>query len=80
MAHWNYRVVKDNFKADGPYYSIREVYYDSNNDITLWSVDDMAPHGETAEALWVDIQRMSMALDKATLILSEDGSTLRPWQ
>lgn len=50
---WNYRVVKDSHTVNGLItevsFSIREVYYDDDNDdwIVSWTAEPSAPVGDT---------------------------------
>jgi hypothetical protein len=66
---WNYRILKD---ATG--YSIREVYYTSEQMIFAWSQDSCDPYGETLEELKADYELMRRAFYQP--VLKEDGSTL----
>jgi len=61
---WNYRVVKK-----GDCYGIHEVYYkdDGTMKTSMVSVDQMSPHGETADELENDFNLMRGAFNKPVL-------------
>ena len=77
MSYWNYRVVE----KDGTYkidcskmeyedvsYSIHEVYYDEDGNITMWSAESISPYGEgCVKDLEVDIKFMLEACSKPIL-------------
>jgi hypothetical protein len=69
MSHWNYRVVKrcSPDHPDEPAYQIHEVYYNDQGEPDAFTVDAVAPLGETPEELKADLQAMLRALDAPVL-------------
>ena len=77
MSYWNYRVVEKNIKDkidcseivyDNTSYSIHEIYYDEDGNITMWSEDSISPYGESCvKDLEVDIKFMFEACSKPIL-------------
>ena len=77
MSYWNYRVVEknttdkidcSNIEYDTTTYSIHEVYYDEDGNITMWSVESISPYGEgCVKDLEVDIKFMLEACSKPIL-------------
>lgn len=77
MSYWNYRVVEKNItnKIDcsemeygNTCYSIHEVYYDEEDNITMWSAESIIPYGESCvKDLEVDIKSMFEACSKPIL-------------
>ena len=65
---WNYRVTRHAVK-DEVAYEIREVYYDDDGRIKLWSTDAMAPFGETKQGLLDNLQQMALAVLRPVLDL-----------
>jgi hypothetical protein len=63
---WNHRVVRRN-GCDGTYYSIHEVYYDSQGNPSSCTENPVEPFGETFEELVQDLQRFTQALEKPIL-------------
>jgi hypothetical protein len=75
---WNYRVCKSRFDKFDPKlhspedefsFSIHEVYYNDKGEITFTSVDEMSPHGTSADELKSDMTLMMRAFDKDVLDL-----------
>ena len=84
MSYWNYRVVEKNItnkidcsgasrnagiiEYDTTTYSIHEVYYDEDDNITMWSAESISPYGEGClKDLEVDIKFMFEACSKPIL-------------
>lgn len=77
MSYWNYRVVEKDvtYKIDcsemeyeNVSYSIHEVYYDEDGNITMWSAESISPYGEVCvKDLEVDIKFMLEACSKPIL-------------
>ena len=77
MSYWNYRVVEKNIKDkidcseivyDNTSYSIHEIYYDEDGNITMWSAESISPYGEGClKDLEVDIKFMFEACSKPIL-------------
>lgn len=77
MSYWNYRVVEKNIKDkidcsqmeyENVSYSIHEVYYDEDGNITMWSAESISPYGEgCVKDLEVDIKFMWEACSKPVL-------------
>lgn len=77
MSYWNYRVVEKNIinkidcsdiEYDTTTYSIHEVYYDEDGNITMWSSESISPYGEGClKDLEVDIKFMLEACSKQIL-------------
>lgn len=68
---WNHRVVRE-----GDELSIREVYYDDNdeNKIIGWTAGAQEPYGETLEQLIQDIEWFRAACDLPILVVDPDDS------
>lgn len=77
MSYWNYRVVEKDvtYKIDcsqmeyeNVSYSIHEIYYDEDGNITMWSAEPIIPYGEGClKDLEVDIKFMLEACSKPIL-------------
>ena len=77
MNYWNYRVVEKNIKNkidrseieyDTTTYGVHEVYYDEDDNITMWSAESISPYGEGClKDLEVDIKFMFEACSKPIL-------------
>ena len=77
MSYWNYRVVEKNttnkidcsdMEYENVSYSIHEVYYDEDDNITMWSAESISPYGEGClKDLEVDIKFMFEACSKPIL-------------
>lgn len=65
---WNHRVMKHD-KADGDddWYQIHEVYYDSKRKPESWTVEGIAPGGNTLEDLRDELLKMLEATEKEIL-------------
>ena len=64
---WNYRIMKSNDDdEDWDWYTIREVFYDVDGNITGYT-QEIAPGGDTAEGLLEVLGLMRNALDKPVL-------------
>lgn len=77
MSYWNYRVVEknttdkidcSNIEYDTTVYEVHEVYYDEDDNITMWSAESISPYGEGClKDLEVDIKFMFEACSKPIL-------------
>lgn len=77
MSYWNYRVVEknttnkidfSNIEYDTTTYRVHEVYYDEDDNITMWSAESISPYGEgCVKDLEVDIKFMLEACSKPIL-------------
>lgn len=75
MSYWNYRVVEKVLSKhehdtlyDTTSYEIHEVYYDEDDNITMWSAESIIPYGEgCVKDLEVDIKFMFEACSKPIL-------------
>jgi len=64
---WNHRVMRKKFPDGRYWFSIREVYYDEDGKVDGWTVDDIAPGGETVKELRAELKRMLACLNKPVL-------------
>lgn len=77
MSYWNYRVVEKDvtnkidcseMEYDITVYEVHEVYYDEDDNITMWSAESIIPYGESCvKDLEVDIKFMLEACSKPIL-------------
>ena len=77
MSYWNYRVVEKNttkkidcseMEYDITVYEVHEVYYDEDDNITMWSAESISPYGEGClKDLEVGIKFMFEACSKPIL-------------
>lgn len=77
MSYWNYRVVEKNIKDkidcseivyDNTSYSIHEIYYDEDGNITMWSAESIAGYSEGDwRDLKADLEHMLEACSKPIL-------------
>lgn len=67
MAYWNYRVLQRHDPIEGETYVIHEVYYDENDEITMWSENPVTAEEETVEGLSFTLANMLDALNKPAL-------------
>ena len=77
MSYWNYRVVEKDvtYKIDcsemeyeNVSYSIHEIYYDEEGNITMWSAESIAGYGEACvKDLKADLEYMLEACSKPIL-------------
>lgn len=63
---WNYRVICDG-EGDDRYCQIHEVYYNSQEQITMISVDAITPGGESVVGLKTDLAMMQKSFDEPVL-------------
>lgn len=67
---WNYRITyRPKHPLEG--YVIREVYYDEEGAVKLYSKDPMSPFGDISEELYADMCKMMDAFDKDPLNLDQ---------
>ena len=70
MSSWNYRVVKSIYYIDEiceDEYSIHEVYYDDNGNISTWNHNIAKPFGVSEKTLKADLEAMLEAFNKPIL-------------
>jgi len=70
----NYRVVKDTDKFGDDFYSVREVYWDDNNEVKAFSSDAVGIGGYYYTELVEDLKKYQDAFSKPVLTIS--GNTL----
>lgn len=63
---WNHRVVRAVQNGEEGY-SIREVFYNDDGSISMWTKDPIDPYGETLDGLRLTLERMLECLDKPVL-------------
>lgn len=68
--YWNYRVVATK-ESDCWSYNIREVYYKNGAPVS-WAAEPQYPCGESLEEVQQDLNNMSKAFSKPTLIEKGD--------
>lgn len=81
MSYWNYRVVEKNttnkidcseIVYDNTSYSIHEIYYDEDDNITMCSAESIAGYGESCvKDLEVDLKFMVEACNKPVLNIKD---------
>jgi len=57
---WNYKVVKFSDEGNEPFYEIKEVYYNEDNEPEYYG--DAVIGGETLEEMWEEMARFEKAL------------------
>jgi hypothetical protein len=67
LATWNHRAFLHRHPEWGDWYTIREAYYDKEGNVDGWTVEAIAPGGETIEELRTELQRMLKCLDQPVL-------------
>lgn len=75
MSYWNYRVVEKvlskhehDTSYDTTVYEVHEVYYDEDDNITMWSAEPIAGYGEGDwRDLKADLEYMLEACNKPIL-------------
>lgn len=76
---WNYRVIRKPIGSGGYIYQIYECYYTEDQDPSgvpdTWTVDPIAPCGDTQQDLRLEALRMARATK--TPILEEHNGKLR---
>jgi hypothetical protein len=73
---WNYRVIMIPAEEDMLFsedcFVIREVFYNSQDEIEFWSEEDATAMGASFEELCDDYDNMTEAFNKPILLLTED--------
>lgn len=64
---WNYRVMRHFDNAGNETYGIHEVYYTPEGKPNMYSVEAVAPYGETLAELQEEVRRFAEALEKPVL-------------
>jgi hypothetical protein len=70
---WDYRVTRRDYAGEIDY-AIREVYYDDNDKIVSWTVDEIAAAGANIEEVKDALQRMLEACDKPVLDITDEDN------
>lgn len=73
-GHWNYRVTVQNVHGE-EVWAVRELYYDADGKVHMWSQNPDHPQGETLAGLRDDLARYADALNHPVLDL--DSMTWR---
>lgn len=76
---WNHRVMRRTYpKAADPttYFEIHEVFYDANGKPDGWTVDPVAPQGESVEELAQELRMMLKATEQPVLDFDAPNSML----
>lgn len=72
MSHWNHRLVKQTFKDGSDWYSVREVFYngdeDDDNNIFGYTEDPVDISGESVEEIREYLKWCLKCLDKPILV------------
>lgn len=78
--YWNHRVFKQrdyDYRDEVVYaYSIRECYYNDENEIIGWTANGIDPYGENLEHLRETITWMLESLDKDVLEINPEDDNL----
>lgn len=72
MFSWNYRIIRKKAQKDNDYeyYELHEVHYSADGvTIENWTVNPIAPHGETLDELNSDMKLMLQAFERPVLDL-----------
>jgi hypothetical protein len=65
---WNYRIFKQVYEpTQEVHYGIKEAFYNDDNEVDSWTVDDMKPFGETPEELREHINMMLQAFGRPVI-------------
>lgn len=67
MAYWNHRVLQRHDPIEGETYVIHEVYYNENDEITMWTENPVTVEAESVESLRFTLANMLGALNKPAL-------------
>jgi hypothetical protein len=74
---WHYAIARDQSKDGEDFFTIREVYVDSEDPAYLaYSQDPMSPFGETPRELLADLGRMNECTRRFMLDLTYDPPQL----
>ena len=65
--HWNLRVLKEDVKSGEDWFSVREVFYDTNDNITGYTIEPINISGGSVEGLKEYCQWILEGLDKPIL-------------
>jgi len=82
---WNYRVVYDPVMAKVELigeYTVREVFYDEDGEITFWSNEAAVPNGNSWEELQDEIAMYAEAYELPCLVVTvgeDEEETLVEW-
>jgi hypothetical protein len=73
---WNYRIVmepkNETEKFSENFYTIREVFYDEDGEITFWSDDGACTEGTTYAEIAEDFKLQGEAFDRPALKIEKD--------
>ena len=70
MHHFNYRVIQSEFKGE-PYFEVRSVWYNKNNEICSISTKSTEPIGDSLDELKAVFEKVMTAFEKPVLIEKE---------
>lgn len=73
---WNYRIIKTTFDTEDRY-AIHEVYYDTDGNPALHTVEPAAPQGDTLDELRADFDNYRKAFD-APVLTGHDFTHMLP--
>ena len=68
---WRYCITRTT-TPDGYWYEVREVYYNAEGEVEGWTVDEVAPCGDSVNDVRSDLERMTEALHRPILDISAD--------
>ncbi len=71
MSYWNHRVLKEALPNDESWYSIREVFYNTDDSIYAYDTEPVSISGENIADLREYVQWILNCLDKPVLIAGE---------
>ncbi len=71
MSHWDHRVLQETLPNGESWYSIREVFYNSDQSIYAYDTEPVNISGESVEELREYVQWILNCLEKPVLIASE---------
>jgi hypothetical protein len=68
ISHWAYRAARQTIDGEVEW-SVREVYFDTEDVALGWTLDAIAPTGDTREELAETLRRMILGLEHDALDL-----------
>ncbi len=77
--NWNYRIMEDG-KGRSKYYSLREVFYNDNNEIRGFSSEPDTPLGDTAKDLIKVIEMMLKDAKKCKENILKSDVKCKGWE
>lgn len=64
---WNYRVIRHIDAEGNESYMVHEVYYTPEGRPQMYTVNGVAPYGESLDELRKDVERFAAAVEKPVL-------------